>query len=162
MRPGEVLALDATVRPAGQASDTRATAAACSTLHVPCFEHSCTQLSTVHSNSSAPLFTTSLFEQHPCAFLLCLLNFAQRAGDPPASHPGLLIPPHLFSVHHHRIRYFQAGDKGPCLLLLHGFGVGAYHWERNIKELSQSCRVFAVDVLGQGEHEGISERNGRG
>lgn len=49
-----------------------------------------------------------------------------------------------------RIRYFTAGTSGPLLLLLHGFGVGAYHYERNIDELSKSCRVFAVDVLGQG------------
>ena len=72
----------------------------------------------------------------------------QFCGDP--SRPSHSCPPP--PCPHHRIRYFQAGEKGPCLLLLHGFGVGAYHWERNIKELSQSCRVFAVDVLGQGEH----------
>ncbi|KAG1653109.1 hypothetical protein FOA52_009130, partial [Chlamydomonas sp. UWO 241] len=49
-----------------------------------------------------------------------------------------------------RVRYFEAGTSGPPLLLLHGFGVGAYHYERNIAELSKACRVYAVDVLGQG------------
>jgi len=49
-----------------------------------------------------------------------------------------------------RVRYFQAGTSGPLLLLLHGFGVGAYHYERNMAELSKHCRVYAVDILGQG------------
>jgi pimeloyl-ACP methyl ester carboxylesterase len=50
-----------------------------------------------------------------------------------------------------RIRYLRAGATGPPLLLAHGFGVGAYHFERNISALAQSGhRVYAVDVLGQG------------
>ncbi len=61
-----------------------------------------------------------------------------------------------FASSQNRIRYFQAGTKGPPLLLLHGFGVGAFHYERNIEALSKSCCVFAVDVLGQGEHKFIS------
>jgi pimeloyl-ACP methyl ester carboxylesterase len=58
--------------------------------------------------------------------------------------------PHPIFPTWRRIRYFTAGTSGPPLLLLHGFGVGAYHYERNIDELSKTCRVFAVDVLGQG------------
>ena len=48
------------------------------------------------------------------------------------------------------IRYTRAGTQGPPLLLAHGFGVGAYHFERNIPELAANHRVFAVDILGQG------------
>lgn len=70
--------------------------------------------------------------------------------------------------HHHRMRlarkqsrhavwlipscsYFTAGDSGPPLLLIHGFGVGAWHYEKNIAALAQNHRVFAIDILGQGE-----------
>ncbi|GAX74761.1 hypothetical protein CEUSTIGMA_g2208.t1 [Chlamydomonas eustigma] len=49
-----------------------------------------------------------------------------------------------------RIRYVKAGTQGPPLLLIHGFGVGYYHFERNIPELSKSCQVYALDLLGQG------------
>ncbi|KAF8068342.1 hypothetical protein HT031_002031 [Scenedesmus sp. PABB004] len=49
-----------------------------------------------------------------------------------------------------KISYVRAGRKGPPLLLVHGFGVGAYHFERNLPELSRSHRVFAIDLLGQG------------
>lgn len=48
-------------------------------------------------------------------------------------------------------RYFACGSTGPPLLLVHGFGVGAWHWEKNIEVLAnQGYRVFAVDLLGQG------------
>eukprot|EP00798_Chlamydomonas_sp_ICE-L_P023853 gene23853-9409_t len=50
-----------------------------------------------------------------------------------------------------RIRYLSAGSEGTPMLLLHGFGVGAHHWERNMVELAQAGhRVFAVDLIGQG------------
>lgn len=39
---------------------------------------------------------------------------------------------------------------GPALLLIHGFGVGTYTFNRNILDLSKSHRVFACDLLGQG------------
>ncbi|KAI8465207.1 MAG: Alpha/Beta hydrolase protein [Monoraphidium minutum] len=49
-----------------------------------------------------------------------------------------------------RIRYYSAGDSGPPLLLVHGFGVGGYHFDRNFAQLSRHFRVFALDLLGQG------------
>jgi len=49
------------------------------------------------------------------------------------------------------IRWYSAGGSGPVLLLVHGFGVGGYHFERNFAQLSQAgFRVFALDLLGQG------------
>jgi pimeloyl-ACP methyl ester carboxylesterase len=35
-------------------------------------------------------------------------------------------------------------------LLIHGFGVGTYTFNKNIPELSKSHKVFACDLLGQG------------
>lgn len=40
-----------------------------------------------------------------------------------------------------RVNYIRAGRTGPPLLLCHGFGVGAYHFERNISELAKQHRV---------------------
>lgn len=43
-----------------------------------------------------------------------------------------------------------AGDKGPPLVLVHGFGASAYHYRYNIPALAQSHRVYAIDLLGFG------------
>lgn len=50
-----------------------------------------------------------------------------------------------------KISYVRAGQSGPPLLLCHGFGVGSYHFERNISVLAQNHRVYAVDLLGLGQ-----------
>ena len=46
-----------------------------------------------------------------------------------------------------------AGNSGPVLLLVHGFGASVYHWRYNIPELAKTHRVFAVDMLGFGWSE---------
>jgi hypothetical protein len=51
---------------------------------------------------------------------------------------------------HGDIRYFKSGNKGPALLMVHGFGVGAYHYDSNMKELSNHFQVWSIDLLGQG------------
>jgi hypothetical protein len=40
-----------------------------------------------------------------------------------------------------KISYVRAGRTGPPLLLVHGFGVGAYHFFRNIPELARNHKV---------------------
>ena len=44
----------------------------------------------------------------------------------------------------------SAGDSGPVVLLIHGFGASVYHWRYQIPALSKHCRVFAIDTLGFG------------
>ena len=39
----------------------------------------------------------------------------------------------------------------PKLLLLPGFGVGTFHYDDNVRELSKYCTTFSVDLLGQGK-----------
>ena len=46
-------------------------------------------------------------------------------------------------------RYYEAGD-GPPLLLVHGIGVTAEIWLRNIAPLARSHRVCAPDLLASG------------
>ncbi|MCM1981808.1 alpha/beta fold hydrolase [Lyngbya confervoides] len=53
----------------------------------------------------------------------------------------------------HSIHYVQQGQKGPCLLLVHGFGASTDHWRKNIEVLSRSCRVWAIDLLGFGRSQ---------
>ncbi|MEN9230608.1 MAG: alpha/beta fold hydrolase [Thermostichus sp. DG02_5_bins_236] len=48
------------------------------------------------------------------------------------------------------IRYQQAGSTGPAVLLIHGFGASSDHWRKNLSELGQHARVYAVDLLGFG------------
>jgi pimeloyl-ACP methyl ester carboxylesterase len=40
-----------------------------------------------------------------------------------------------------KINFVRAGRSGPPLLLCHGFGVGSYHFDRNIPVLAQNHRV---------------------
>jgi pimeloyl-ACP methyl ester carboxylesterase len=49
------------------------------------------------------------------------------------------------------VHYVEAGTTGPPLLLLPGFGVGTYHFDRNIEELQKHFRVYSFDLLGQGK-----------
>lgn len=53
----------------------------------------------------------------------------------------------------HRIHYVQKGEQGPALLLVHGFGASTDHWRKNVAELSQNYRVWAIDLLGFGRSQ---------
>lgn len=50
----------------------------------------------------------------------------------------------------HKIRYTCAGDEGPAMVLVHGFGGNADHWRKNVPVLAKRGRVFAIDLLGYG------------
>jgi 4,5:9,10-diseco-3-hydroxy-5,9,17-trioxoandrosta-1(10),2-diene-4-oate hydrolase len=54
-------------------------------------------------------------------------------------------------------RYWTAGDKGPVLLLIHGFGLSVEIWQHNIEPLAKFYKVYAIDLVGFGrteKHEG--------
>ncbi|QHO37086.1 Pheophytinase [Arachis hypogaea] len=48
------------------------------------------------------------------------------------------------------IRYQCAGNDGPALVLVHGFGANSNHWRKNIPVLAKSHRVYAIDLIGYG------------
>jgi pimeloyl-ACP methyl ester carboxylesterase len=50
----------------------------------------------------------------------------------------------------HAIAYQQQGHQGPAVVLVHGFGASLGHWRKNIPVLAQSCRVYALDLIGFG------------
>lgn len=48
------------------------------------------------------------------------------------------------------IRYQTAGETGPAVVLIHGFGASCGHWRKNLPVLAESCRVYALDLIGFG------------
>jgi pimeloyl-ACP methyl ester carboxylesterase len=48
------------------------------------------------------------------------------------------------------IRYQSAGDTGPAILCIHGFGASSDHWRKNLPELALNHRVYAIDLIGFG------------
>lgn len=48
------------------------------------------------------------------------------------------------------ICYQAQGQTGAAVVLVHGFGATWGHWRRNIPVLAQSCRVYAIDLVGFG------------
>uniref|UniRef100_A0A1D1ZEF4 Abhydrolase domain-containing protein 4 n=1 Tax=Anthurium amnicola TaxID=1678845 RepID=A0A1D1ZEF4_9ARAE len=51
------------------------------------------------------------------------------------------------------VHYEKAGMENvnsPALLFLPGFGVGSFHYEKQLKDLGREYRVWALDFLGQG------------
>ena len=51
------------------------------------------------------------------------------------------------------IRYQTAGTEGPAVILIHGFGASSDHWRKNVPVLAQSCRVYALDLIGYGQSD---------
>ncbi|MDA0268403.1 MAG: alpha/beta fold hydrolase [Cyanobacteria bacterium] len=49
------------------------------------------------------------------------------------------------------IRYQTAGTTGAPLVLIHGFGASSDHWRKNIPDLAETHRVYALDLLGFGK-----------
>jgi hypothetical protein len=50
--------------------------------------------------------------------------------------------------HNWNIHYVHKGT-GPPLLLIPGFGVGTFHYDKNIDELSKLYSVYSLDLFGQ-------------
>ncbi|CAK9310234.1 unnamed protein product [Citrullus colocynthis] len=51
------------------------------------------------------------------------------------------------------VHYEKAGSENvnsPPVLFLPGFGVGSFHYEKQLKDLGRDYRVWAIDFLGQG------------
>ncbi len=50
----------------------------------------------------------------------------------------------------YQINYQQLGEHGNPVLLIHGFGASVGHWRKNIPVLAESCRCYAIDLIGFG------------
>jgi pimeloyl-ACP methyl ester carboxylesterase len=52
-----------------------------------------------------------------------------------------------------RTRYWQAGNDGPALVLIHGVASSIEDWADNLSALAQGFRVFALDLAGCGRSD---------
>jgi len=59
------------------------------------------------------------------------------------------LSPQTIQINGHTIFYTVKGGGKP-LLLIHGYGAGLWVWEKQIDVLSQSHRVYALDLIGHG------------
>jgi len=59
------------------------------------------------------------------------------------------LSPKTIQINNHTIFYTAKGEGKP-LLLIHGYGAGIWVWQKQIDLLSQSCRVYALDLIGHG------------
>jgi len=59
------------------------------------------------------------------------------------------LSPQTIQIDGHTIFYTVKGEGKP-LLLIHGYGAGIWVWEKQIDLLSQSNRVYALDLIGHG------------
>ena len=59
------------------------------------------------------------------------------------------LTPQTVQIKGHTIFYIVKGEGKP-LLLIHGYGAGMWVWEKQIDFLSQSYRVYALDLIGHG------------
>jgi pimeloyl-ACP methyl ester carboxylesterase len=50
----------------------------------------------------------------------------------------------------YEINYQVEGETGTPVLLIHGFGASVGHWRKNIPVLAESCRCYAIDLIGFG------------
>jgi pimeloyl-ACP methyl ester carboxylesterase len=48
------------------------------------------------------------------------------------------------------IAYTNQGDTGLAVVLIHGFGASSGHWRKNLPVLAQTCRCYAIDLIGFG------------
>lgn len=72
------------------------------------------------------------------------------AVSPSFSSSAALSEPQTWMWQGFPICYQTQGEAGPAVLLVHGFGASWQHWRKNIPVLAQSCRVYAIDLLGFG------------
>ena len=70
------------------------------------------------------------------------------AISPPSS---AAVTSHIWKWQSFPIRYQKSGAAGPPLVLIHGFGASSDHWRKNIPDLGEAHRVYAIDLIGYGQ-----------
>ncbi|XP_076930005.1 uncharacterized protein LOC143594626 [Bidens hawaiensis] len=67
-----------------------------------------------------------------------------------STSPRVTLQTRMWNWKGYSIRYQYAGNSGPALVLVHGFGANSDHWRKNIPVLEESHRVYAIDLIGYG------------
>ena len=61
-----------------------------------------------------------------------------------------LINPQTWNWRGYPITYQSYGETGAAVVLVHGFGASWGHWRKNLPILGESCRCYALDLIGFG------------
>lgn len=70
------------------------------------------------------------------------------------TYPSVTPPPDLYvSVNGVNTRYWQMGDSGSTIILLHGGNGSIEFWLYNIANLAKHHRVCAIDMVGSGKSD---------
>lgn len=57
---------------------------------------------------------------------------------------------HIWTWRGFPIAYQVQGNSGPAVVMVHGFGASCGHWRKNLPVLAESCRCYAIDLIGFG------------
>lgn len=63
------------------------------------------------------------------------------------------LPDRFVHLGPHRVRYWQAGDSGTPIVLVHALGASVEFWARVMPELARKHRVYALDLIGFGQSD---------
>ena len=63
------------------------------------------------------------------------------------------LPDRFVNLGPHRVRYWQAGDRGTPIVLVHALGASVEFWARVMPELAKRHRVYALDLIGFGQSD---------
>jgi pimeloyl-ACP methyl ester carboxylesterase len=70
------------------------------------------------------------------------------------THPSVTLPRDLYiSIDNINARYWQMGNGGSSIILLHGGNGSIEFWLYNIPALAASHRVYAFDMVGSGKSD---------
>jgi pimeloyl-ACP methyl ester carboxylesterase len=72
-------------------------------------------------------------------------------ASPSISDPFLNSAPKIWTWRGFPIAYQSYGDRGLPVVLVHGFGASWGHWRKNLPVLGQTCRCYAIDLIGFGD-----------
>ncbi|KAJ0510931.1 putative alpha/beta hydrolase-1 [Helianthus annuus] len=129
------------------------TTTTCSTFGLPKLLHSTfthnlnlSSSSSPPSSRNHPWLSSNPKPRTTVSISSCLVD---SSSVKPAS-PKVSVQTRMWNWKGYSIRYQCAGNSGPALVLIHGFGANSDHWRKNIPVLAESHRVFAIDLIGYG------------
>lgn len=64
-----------------------------------------------------------------------------------------------FTLHGQPYHYYQAGQTGPILLMVHGFPLSHLQWQPQIDYFQKQCRVVVPDLRGLGKSNSGTDPN---
>jgi pimeloyl-ACP methyl ester carboxylesterase len=73
-----------------------------------------------------------------------------KMGSTSESSEKSVITQHTWHWKGFKIAYQSCGNQGQAAILVHGFGASSGHWRQNLPILGQTCRCYALDLIGFG------------